>query len=166
MRLVLNRELSVILLVEDRDDDVLLVLRSFAKAKIPNPVQVVRDGEEAIAYLSGAGKCANRAEYPLPDLVRFDLKMPKGDGFGVLAWIRQQPWLKTLRVVVLSSSDQMRDVSRAYELGANSFLVKPMDFVHYVELGGFVNDYWLKLNRAPETARVLADPKEAAGISP
>src|SRR3954451_23276753 len=111
MRLVLNRELSVILLVEDRDDDVLLVLRSFAKAKIPNPVQVVRDGEEAMAYLSGAGKYANRTEYPLPELLLLDLKMPKVNGFEVLAWIRQQRGLKTLRVVVLTSSEEMKDVN-------------------------------------------------------
>src|SRR3954452_22234000 len=107
MNRVSNGELALILLAEDRDDDVLLALRAFAKAKIPNPVQVVRDGEEAMAYLSGAGKYANRAECRLPELLLLDLKMPKVNGFEVLAWIRQQRGLKTLRVVVLTSSDDL-----------------------------------------------------------
>src|ERR1700674_4968478 len=97
---------ALILLVEDREDDVLLVRRAFAKANVLNPMQVVRDGREAIAYLKGEGKYSNRAEYPLPELLLLDLKMPGTDGFDVLKWMRQQPGLKALRVVVLTSSDQ------------------------------------------------------------
>src|SRR5437660_5264305 len=125
---------SVILLVEDREDDVVLIRRAFDKAKVINPIQVVSNGEEAIWYLKGEGKYANRAEYPLPDLVLLDLKMPRVDGFEVLRWIRQQPGLSSVRVVVLTSSDQMRDVNEAYQLGANSFLVKPLEFERFVNM--------------------------------
>src|SRR6266436_5380421 len=136
-------EQAVILLAEDRQDDILLVQRAFAKGEIVNPLFIVRDGEEAIAYLSGIGKYGNRAEYPLPDLLLLDLKMPKVDGFEVLRWVRQQPGFSALRVVVLTASDQIRDVNTAYRLGANSFLVKPMDFDDVVQMSRFVSDYWL-----------------------
>jgi CheY-like chemotaxis protein len=144
---------SVILLAEDREDDILLVRRSFAKAYISNPLQVVRDGVELVAYLEGEGKFANRDEYPLPDLVLLDLKMPRMDGFEVLRWIRQHPTLRALPVVVLTSSEHMRDVNVAYQLGANSFLVKPMDFENFVEMSRFLTGFWLKLNKPPETSR-------------
>src|SRR5258705_8683596 len=112
---------AVILLAEDREDDIALIRKAFARAYVLNPLQVVRDGEEAIAYLSGEGKYSNRAEYPLPDLLLLDLKMPRIDGFEVLKWIREQPGLSALRVVVLTSSEDIRDVNVAYRLGANSF---------------------------------------------
>src|SRR6266850_4379035 len=122
--LICMSDQAVILLAEDREDDIVLVRRAFAKAYVLNPLQIVRDGEELVAYLKGEGKYANRAEYPLPDLLLLDLKMPRMDGFQVLEWIRQQPGLSNLRVVVLTSSENMRDVNRAYQLGANSFMVK------------------------------------------
>src|SRR5437763_1889408 len=93
-------ELRVILLVEDLEDDILLVRRAFAAAKLQIPLQIVRDGEEAIAYLMGIGKYAQRDEFPLPDLILLDLKMPKMDGMEVLRWIRSHPHLKALRVIV------------------------------------------------------------------
>src|ERR1700704_1217217 len=92
-------DLELILLVEDRGDDILLIQRAFQRAGLKNPLQAVCDGEEAIAYLSGEGKYSNRAEYPLPWLVLLDLKMPRVDGFAVLKWIRQQPGLSSLAVV-------------------------------------------------------------------
>src|SRR5689334_22237166 len=104
--------------------------KSFEKAHLTNPVQIVRDGGEAVAYLSGEGKYANRAEYPLPVLVLLDLKMPGMDGFEVLSWIRQRDGIRGLPVVVLTSSNEIRDVNRAYALGANSFFVKELDFQH------------------------------------
>src|SRR5438105_13086300 len=127
-------ERAAILLGEDREDDVLLIRRAFNKAYINNPLVVVGDGEQAIAYLEGEGKFRNRAEFPLPDLMLLDLKMPKVDGFGVLKWVRGRPGLKGLRVIVLTSSEDMRDVNAAYRLGANSFLIKPMDFEDVVHL--------------------------------
>src|SRR3989442_654748 len=112
-------DISVFLLAEDREDDIILIRRAFHKAHLLNPVQVVRDGEETIAYLKGEGRYANRAEYPLPALLLLDLKMPRKDGFEVLRWIRQEPGLRSLRVVVLTSSDRLQDVNLAYQLGAN-----------------------------------------------
>lgn len=146
-------EESVILIVEDNPDDVLLVRRSFALAKVLNPVQVVTNGEDAIAYLGGSGKYENRAEFPLPSLVLLDLKMPGLDGFDVLSWIRNEPTLHALRVVVLSSSDEMRDVNKAYQLGANSFLVKPVDFERFVEISRALNGYWIWMDHPPEVSR-------------
>ena len=144
---------AVILLVEDREDDIFLIRRSFEKGGINNPLQVVRDGEEAISYLEGLGRYRNRDEYPLPDLILLDLKMPRIDGFEVLRWIRRQPGLATIRVVVLTSSDAIRDVNRAYALGANSFLVKPLEFENVIETAKMLKTYWLQLSKAPETSR-------------
>lgn len=146
-------ETAVILIAEDRDDDILIIRKSLEKAGVPNPIQIVKDGEEVIAYLLGEGKFANRAEYPLPALLLLDLKMPRMDGFEVLRWLRQQPVLKTLRVIVLTSSQEIRDVNRAYELGANSFLVKPMDFDNSVEISKFLNEYWLRTDKPPAISR-------------
>ena len=147
-------EQAVILLVEDREDDIVLVKRAFAKGDIQNPLFVVRDGEEAISYFSGIGKFGNRAEYPLPDLLLLDLKMPRLDGFEVLRWIRQQPGFNALRVVVLTASDQIRDVNSAYRLGANSFMVKPTDFENVVEMARTLRSYWLQMSKAPELSRL------------
>jgi CheY-like chemotaxis protein len=147
------RENALILLVEDRADDVEIMLRSFDKARIKNPIRVVGDGEEAITYLSGLGKYSNRQEHPLPELILLDLKMPKVDGFEVLKWIRTHPEVSRLRVVVLTSSDDIRDVNLAYKLGANSFLVKPMDFNHYVQMGNFIADNWFHWGEQPATLR-------------
>ena len=144
---------SVILLAEDREDDILLVRRSFTKSFITNPLQVVRDGEEAIEYLKGEGRYANRAEFPLPALMLLDLKMPRRDGFEVIKWVRQQPGLRELPIVVLTSSENMRDVNTAYKLGANSFLVKPMEFDDFQAMTNFLSQYWLRLNKAPDTSR-------------
>jgi len=152
---------AVILLAEDREDDIVLVRRAFAKAYVLNPLQIVRDGEELVAYLKGEGKYANRAEYPLPDLLLLDLKMPRMDGFQVLEWIRQQPGLSNLRVVVLTSSENMRDVNRAYQLGANSFMVKPLDFQNFVEMSRFLTGYWLRMSEAPGTSRSPQEPVPA-----
>src|SRR5438034_11513986 len=118
-------DFEVILLAEDNENHVLLIRRAFEQAGLVNPLYVVSNGEEAISYLKGEGKYANRDEYPLPCLMLLDLKMPKKDGFEVLEWLRGQPGFSSLRVVVLTTSEELRDVNRAYRLGANSFLTKP-----------------------------------------
>ena len=146
-------EHSVILLAEDEEDYVLLIRRAFSQAKIPHPLHVVWNGQEAISYLKGEGKFSNRDEYPLPDLLLLDLKMPRINGFEVLKWIRSQPGLALLRVLVLTSSDQIRDVNEAYKLGANSFLVKPLDFEDFTQLSRLIQEFWLKASKAPETFR-------------
>lgn len=151
-------EHSVILLAEDEEDYVLLIQRAFSQANIPNPLHVVWNGQEAIAYLKGDGKYSNREEYPLPDLLLLDLKMPRINGFEVLKWIREQPGLTPLRVLVLTSSDQIRDVNEAYRLGANSFLVKPLDFQDFTQLSRLIQEFWLKASRTPEAFRAPRNP--------
>ena len=152
-------EPSVILLVEDRDDDVVLIRKAFQKSGLNNPMQVTQDGVEAIAYLSGEGKFANREEFPLPWLVLLDLKMPRVNGFEVLRWIRFQPSLSRLIVLVLTSSEYIKDVDEAYKLGANSFLVKPVDFENAVQMGDLIRRYWIGFNRFPESDRPSSKPR-------
>jgi CheY-like chemotaxis protein len=144
---------ALILVVEDREDDILLINKAFERAALQNPLQFVRSGEEAINYLAGERKYSNRAEYPLPILVLLDLKMPGVDGFEVLAWIRGHESLRGLPVVVLTSSSELRDVNRAYALGANSFFVKELDFAGTVDLSKLIQKYWLNKTRLPETSR-------------
>jgi CheY-like chemotaxis protein len=156
-------ESAVILLAEDREDDVLLIRKAFEKAELANPIYVVRNGEEAVAYLMGDAPFSNRNEYPLPDLLLLDLKMPKLDGFETLLWIRNQPGIRNIPVVILTSSEQSGDVTQAYALGANSFLVKPADFHHSIELVKLLHRYWLRTSRLPQTFR--PEPK-CNGVPP
>src|SRR5579859_7031413 len=144
---------SLFLLVEDSADDVLLVKRAFQRANILNPLKVVRNGEEAILYLSGEGAYSNRSEFPLPAVILLDLKLPGKDGFDVLQWLRSQPGFRNLRVLVLTSSDSIYDVDRAYKLGANSFLTKPVDFAQLVEMIQVVKGYWFWHDKAPSATR-------------
>ncbi len=137
---------ALFLLVEDEVEQAVLLRRAFEKAKIINPLQVVRSGEEAMAYLEAAGPYADRDEFPLPKLILLDLKMPGITGFDVLRWIRQQPQLQESRVVVLTASNEIRDVNLAYQLGANSFLVKPVDFDDLVRLTQAIQGYWIWLS--------------------
>jgi CheY-like chemotaxis protein len=146
-------EEAIILLVEDRGDDILVVLRAFEHAGLKNRVIVCRDGEEAIQYLNGDGVFANRKEYPLPDLILLDLKMPKIDGFGVLRWLKSHPQLKRIVTVVLTLSSELKDVNAAYQLGANSFMVKPDDFSNVAAMSKVLKDYWLLGNKAPSIVR-------------
>lgn len=150
---------EVILLAEDNENHVLLIRRAFEQAGLVNPLYVVSNGEECVAYLSGQGKYAKRDEYPLPCLLLLDLKMPKKDGFEVLEWLQSQPTLSMLRTVVLTTSEELRDVNRAYKLGANSFLTKPIDFRDFVQLTAAVKGYWIWLSRAPQIGR--ANPKSS-----
>ena len=115
----------VVLVAEDRDEDLFMLRRAFQQLGFNMPVQYVRNGEQAIAYIAGEGRFANREEYPLPDLLLLDLKMPRKNGFEVLEWIQAQPTLNHLRTVVLPTSDDLSEVSRAYQLGAASFITSP-----------------------------------------
>jgi CheY-like chemotaxis protein len=138
---------ATILHVEDDSNDVLLLQHACRKAGIGFDLQSVTDGEEAIAYLRGADKFADREHYPSPKLILLDLKMPRMSGFEVLDWMRREDTLRRLPVVVLTSSNHDADVKRAYDLGANSYLVKPVGFDGLVELVKAVNYYWLTLNQ-------------------
>jgi len=146
---VSSREYAV-LLAEDDANDVLLIQRAFQKTNIANPLRVVRDGEEALAYLSGQEPYADRDRHPLPVLLLLDLKLPRKSGFEVLQWLRQQSSLKRLPVVVLTSSNQNPDINKAFDLGANSYLVKPGGLDSLLELVKNLDMYWLILNEKPE----------------
>ena len=140
-----------VLLAEDNSTDALMVQRAFKKANLLNPVQVVDDGDKAVAYLAGDGPYADREKYPLPVLLLLDLKLPRRSGLEVLEWLKQQPAIKRLPVVVLTSSKENADINRAYDLGANSYLVKPLDFDPLLELVKTLGLYWVVMNEKPET---------------
>src|ERR1044071_7353697 len=133
----------VILLAEDISDDVFLIRRALDQAGVKNALHVVRDGEECLAYLHGDGKYANRLEYPMPHILLFDLKMPRLDGFGVLRALRSDKAFAPLRIIVLTSSDQVFDINKTYELGANSFLIKPLEIENLSAMMATLRSFWL-----------------------
>jgi CheY-like chemotaxis protein len=148
----------VILLVEDLQDDIFLITKAFDQAGLTNEIHVVENGEEAIAYLSGEGKYSDRARHPLPRLILLDLNMPRVDGFEVLRWLRQQPEFRGIMVVVLTLSSDIRDVNRAYQLGANSFMVKPTEFEDVTALITQLEAYWRSENKAPPLGGRIQPP--------
>jgi CheY-like chemotaxis protein len=148
---------SLILLAEDDDDDAFFIARTLEKSHILNPVHVVKDGDQAIAYLLGDEMYSDRTRYPLPGLVLLDLKMPRRSGFEVLSWRRQRPELKSVRVVVLTSSTDIRDVNLAFQLGADGFMIKPADFLRFVEFSEALSGHWLWLDQAPRLHSAAAD---------
>ncbi len=139
-----------ILHVEDDSNDALLLQHACQKAGLNCDLRLVSDGDEAIAYLSGADGFGDRSRFPFPQFVLLDLKMPRVNGFEVLTWMRKDKRCCRLPVVVLSSSNHEADVQHAYDLGANSFLVKPVDFNSLIDLAKAVHSYWATLNRPPE----------------
>lgn len=145
----MNVERSTILIVEDDSNDVVLLQRALRKSSLANPVQVVGDGEEAVAYLAGTGKYDDRDRYPLPVLLLLDLKLPRKSGLEVLGWLHDQEGLRRLPVVVLTSSRETADINLAYDLGANSYLVKPVAFDALLEMVKTLGLYWLMLNVRP-----------------
>jgi CheY-like chemotaxis protein len=139
---------ATILLAEDYDDDIALLQRAFLKAEISG-VKIVRNGDEIIDYLVGSGRFEDRTLNPLPDLLLIDIKMPRRSGLEVLRWIRGNESTRRLPVVVLTSSQNIRDVNEAYDLGANSYLIKPTDFQELVRLIKAFGDYWLTFSMLP-----------------
>ncbi|MCF8358984.1 MAG: response regulator [Prolixibacteraceae bacterium] len=133
-----------ILLVEDNPVDLDLTMRAFSMRRLTNPVEVARDGEEALAYIEKWEKGD-----PLPVVVLLDLKLPKTDGLEVLEVIKKHPVFKTIPVVVLTTSSESNDVKRAYELGVNSYIVKPVDFEKFLEVAEHIELYWSVLNKPP-----------------
>lgn len=142
-------ERRVILLVEDDPDDELLTLRALEKNRIMNEVVVVRDGVEALDYLFGRGDYAGRGTDPLPQVVLLDLRLPKLDGLEVLRQLRAEERTCLLPIVVLTSSDEERDIVDSYRLGANSYVRKPVDFAQFSEAVRQLGLYWLVLNEGP-----------------
>jgi two-component system response regulator len=146
-----------ILQVEDDPNDVFLLQHAMTKAGVENPIQVATDGRQAIDYLKGSGKYADREKFPLPCLVLLDLKLPYVMGLEVLKWIRQQPGL-ALVVLLLTASAEDADIAAAYRLGANGFLVKPSQASKLVEMAKAIKDFWLTHNTLPQESHT----KEAA----
>lgn len=140
-----------LLLVEDNEDDVFLMKRALRFAGIKNPLQIAEDGQAAIDYLAGAGAYADRTRFPLPHLVFLDLKLPYKTGHEVLEWIRRQPAFSTLIVIVLTSSSEPVDLARAYQLGANSFVVKPPTSALLQKLAESFKLWWLTYNQSVDS---------------
>lgn len=146
----------MILHVEDDANDVALVDLAFRRAKTDSALAVMNDGEQAVNYLNGEGGYADRAIHPFPALMLLDLKLPRKTGLEVLAWARSQPNLEIRRLVVimLTSSNQPRDIDAAYDLGVNSYLVKPGDLSVLSELVKTIHQYWLGFNIKPGVTAV------------
>ena len=142
-----------ILLDEDNPDDEALTLRAFRKNNVTNDVVVARDGAEALDYLFGTGAYANRDTRTLPQVVILDLKLPKIDGLEVLRRLRAAPHTKLLPVVILTSSDEERDRLEGYDLGANSYVRKPVDFAEFLDAVRQLGLYWVLLNEPPPERR-------------
>ena len=139
----------MILVVEDDENDLMFVKMAMKKAGVANPIQVARDGREVLDYFQGNGKFANRAAFPLPYLVLLDLKLPYVMGLDVLTWIRDQPQFKSTMVIVLTSSRYAEDIGKAYQLGANAYLVKPADLNALEGMMRTLKDFWLTQNTPP-----------------
>jgi CheY-like chemotaxis protein len=136
-----------ILYAEDEDNDAFFLKRAFQQAGIPHPLVVVPNGQEAIDYCGGNGRYQSRTEHPLPCLVLLDLNMPKKSGLEVLQWIREELLVRTLPVIILTSSLQDADIHRAYNAGANAYLGKPSRPDDLVHLAMAIKDFWINHNR-------------------
>lgn len=138
-----------VLYVEDEDTDVLLLQHVFKREAIPNPLHTVKDGKAAMDYLAGRGPFADRTQHPLPGLVLLDLNLPYWSGFEVLTWLRQQESLRRLPVIIFSSSSRPDDIARAYDAGANGYMVKPSSLQEFSVVAKALCDYWFLHNRSP-----------------
>lgn len=142
--------LTPVLLVEDDPTDYRLIQRAFSKLSDGFEMFRLTNGDEVIDYLSGDGPYENRSSYPIPAIVLLDLKLPRRSGFEVLQWLRRQAsGLKRLPVIILTSSRHSADINRAYDLGANSYLVKPDTGIQLDELAAQFRTYWLRMNEFP-----------------
>ena len=148
--------LNPVLYVEDEEDDVFLIRHAFKEAGVCHPLVWVPDGEEALAYLAGAGKYADRASYPSPSLLLLDINMPRLSGLEVLKWLRAQKEFRALPALVLSSSSQDADIRQAYQSGANGYLVKPSALRQLLKIAKAIQDFWLVHNQVPAFSRNVA----------
>jgi len=145
---------QTILLVDDSENDLFLMRAAFKKAEFNSPLQMVQNGEEAIVYLKGEGIYQDRNQYALPAVMLLDLNMPRKNGFEVLEWVRSQPALKRLSVIILTASLRGEDVERAFDLGATAFLVKPATLDQLITMIRRLRD-WLEINHFPPLNEVV-----------
>ena len=142
----------VILLVEDNPDHVLIIKRGLAANNVANEVKVATDGQEAMDYLLHQGEYTDPEKSPRPGLILLDIKLPKLDGFEVLQRIKQDPALKCIPVIILTSSDQEVDIAKGYLKGANSYVSKPMQFKEFIDKVRRLELYWIIVNKLPQLA--------------
>ena len=142
----MNEDLNPILIVEDRATDIDLTKRAFAKRHLLNPIQVARDGEEALAYMDRW-----RAGEPLPVFILLDLRLPKISGLEVLRELKKHSTYSSIPVIVLTTSAEDHDVEEAYKLGCNSYILKPVEFNKFIEVASQIEVYWCALNTTPTT---------------
>jgi CheY-like chemotaxis protein len=138
-----------ILLIDDNRMDIELTLDAFREGQFLDPIHVARNGQEGLDYLFGRAEYGNRTQYPLPNLILLDLKMPKIDGFEVLRQVKSTPILKRIPIIVLTSSREEADRAASYDYGANSYLVKPFSYEGIADVVRNVTEYWLMLNAEP-----------------
>jgi CheY-like chemotaxis protein len=131
-----------ILMVEDDPDDVVLLRTTLSRIGVNNPVQVVRGGDQAVQYLKGDGRYANRAEFPFPGVIFSDLQMPRMSGFDVLRWLRGNPHCSAIPMIILTGSKIDEDIQQAYRMGANAYLVKPMDIAELQSMVKAACEFW------------------------
>ncbi|HKX62845.1 MAG TPA: response regulator [Verrucomicrobiae bacterium] len=154
-----------ILHVEDNEDDQFFLKRAFAAAGIQNTVHLADDGQKAIDYLSSQGAYVDQQQFPTPCLVILDLKLPKVHGLDVLKWMRSHKEFKSIVVVILSSSPLRNDVDMAYDIGVNSFLVKPLSADQMTHIGRLIKEYWLEANEFSSVCDVKGPP-DKLGVRP
>ncbi len=140
---------ATILLVEDNRMDIELTLDAFKEAKMTNSITVVTNGQDALDYLFRKGKFSDKKKHAMPDLILLDLKMPGIDGFEVLRQVKSTPILKRIPIIILTSSKEEGDRALSYDIGANSYLVKPVSFEGFLEVVRKIEGYWLVLNTEP-----------------
>jgi len=140
---------QIVLVVEDDSNDVLFIRRAFLRVNPAVEIHIVKDGDAAVEYLKGNGEFSDRDRYPLPALILLDLKLPRRSGMEVLEWIQNRESIKRIPVVILTSSRERLDVDLSYDLGVNSYLVKPVSFDALSGMVETLNAYWLGVNEYP-----------------
>jgi CheY-like chemotaxis protein len=138
-----------VLLAEDEEDDVFFLKRALNKSRITDPLHVVNDGEHAVDYIRGERDYGNRRRHPMPDIMIVDLKMPGKSGFEVLNWLRRESRCRSMPLIILSSSPEPRDIARAYEFGANAYLVKSSDMDHFSAILKDLYEFWKQTAELP-----------------
>jgi len=150
-----NSNLVVVLLVEDNPADQQLTIRAFKKGHVNINLQIANDGVEAMEYLHAEGKYSDRKEYPIPDLILLDINMPRKDGKQVLKEIKTDQNLKIIPVIMLTTSDQEKDIIDSYNLGVNAYISKPVRINDFMDVVNKLENFWFSLNKVPTKNHIM-----------